>query len=184
MEELEELHELLEKDLEWAGPGISLDQHREKLQEYITLSKWEEGYRLFGNRAVLLKDSDALVGMCGFRLGLWTPAAKALFWSQLFEPHTASEDQSYTTLELEIGYALASSKRGQGYALEAARALVEYAFDELQVRRVFATTNRSNSASMHLMRRLGMRLASNPEQPEAEWPGAPGIVGVITNDQA
>ena len=164
--------------LEWAGSGNSLEQSREKLKEYITLSNWEEGYRLFGNRAILAEDGGTLVGMCGFRLGLWTPAAKALFWPQLFDPQIASEDQSYTTLELEIGYALSTSQRGKGYALEAAQALIDHAFSELQVGRVFAATNRSNSASIRLMRRLGMRLASNPEQPDAEWPGAPGIVGV------
>lgn len=179
MEELERLHEILDKDQEWAGPGISLEWRREKLQEYITLARWEEGYRLFGSRAILLEKDSTLAGMCGFRLGLWTPAAKSLFWSQLFEPQVASEDQDYTTLELEIGYALSSKQRGKGYALEASKALIEYAFDELQVRRIFATTNRSNSASMRVMRRLGMRLASNPVQPEAEWPGAPGIVGVL-----
>ena len=181
MEELDELETTLNKDREWAGPGITINWHREKLQEYITLAKWDEGYRLFGNRAIVVKDDNSLAGMCGFRLGLWTPTAKALFWSQLFDPQTASEDQSYTTLELEIGYALISSQQGRGYALEAAQALLDHAFNELQVRRVFAGTNRSNSASMRLMRRLGMRLASNPEQPGVEWPGAPGIVGVALN---
>lgn len=179
MDELDELHTLVDKDLEWGGPGITIAQQGEKLKEYITLANWEEGYRLFGSRAILVKEENILIGMCGFRLGLWTSAAKSLFWPQLFDPQTANEDQDYTTLELEIGYALSGSQRGKGYALEAAQALVDHAFNELDVRRVFATTNRSNSASMRLMRRLGMRLASNPEQPDAEWPGAPGIVGVL-----
>ena len=179
MDELDELHTILETDQSWSGPDFSRGVDRKKLQEYITLSNWEEGYRLFGNRAILLKEDNSLIGMCGFQLGLWTSSAKALFWPQLFEPHIASEDQSYTTLELELGYALSAGHRGMGYALEAAQALIDHAFNILGVRRVFAATNRSNSASMRLMRRLGMRLASNPDQPEAEWPGAPGIVGVL-----
>jgi len=60
-------------------------------------------------------------------------------------------------------------------ATEAGRALLEYAFDTLRLRRVIATTTYDNVASMGVMRRLGMQLHSNPRS-EPDWLQ---IVGVI-----
>jgi RimJ/RimL family protein N-acetyltransferase len=71
--------------------------------------------------------------------------------------------------------------RGQGYATEAVRTLVDHAFRELRVRRLFATTNRKNTGSINLMKRIGMRIANNPEHPEMDWPEGPGVAGVIEN---
>jgi hypothetical protein len=34
------------------------------------------------------------------------------------------------------------------------------------------------------MKRIGMRVASNPEQPELDWPDGGGVSGVIENGLA
>ena len=57
----------------------------------------------------------------------------------------------------EIGYALGIAHRGQGYATEAARGLLAYAFAELGLHRVQATTRPDNRGSWRVMERLGMR---------------------------
>ena len=57
----------------------------------------------------------------------------------------------------ELGYALGVDFRGQGYATEAARALVDYAFYELKLHRIQATTSSANPESYRVMERLGMR---------------------------
>ena len=57
----------------------------------------------------------------------------------------------------EIGYALGLAHRGQGYATEAARALLAYAFTTLGLHRVQATTSPANRGSWQVMERLGMR---------------------------
>ena len=57
----------------------------------------------------------------------------------------------------EIGWALGAEYRGQGYATEAARALVDYGFSRLDLHRIHADTNSDNRASWKLMERLGMR---------------------------
>ncbi|MGH2520966.1 MAG: GNAT family N-acetyltransferase, partial [Anaerolineales bacterium] len=64
-----------------------------------------------------------------------------------------------------------------GYATEAARALIGYAFRELNLRRIVATTDYTNEASIAVMRRLGMRIEKNP-YPEPEWFQ---VVGVLEN---
>ena len=57
----------------------------------------------------------------------------------------------------EIGWALAADYRGQGYATEAAIALLDYGFSSLGLHRIHADTNSDNLASLRVMERLGMR---------------------------
>jgi RimJ/RimL family protein N-acetyltransferase len=57
----------------------------------------------------------------------------------------------------EIGYALGIDFRGRGYATEAAEGLMEYAFLELGLHRIQASTSSDNLDSYRVMERLGMR---------------------------
>ncbi len=57
----------------------------------------------------------------------------------------------------EIGFALAGDAQGQGYAAEAARAVVRLAFAELGFRRLTAVVVEGNEASARLLGRLGFR---------------------------
>ncbi|MGI9645179.1 MAG: GNAT family N-acetyltransferase [Ilumatobacteraceae bacterium] len=64
------------------------------------------------------------------------------------------EDECRTA---EIGYTFAAAHWGNGYAFEAAEALVEWLFDEFGVHRVAATMHPDNVASTIVAERLGMR---------------------------
>ena len=57
----------------------------------------------------------------------------------------------------ELGYVFNKHYWGNGYAEESARALLEYGFENMNVRRVFAQCNPINEASWRLLERLGMR---------------------------
>jgi RimJ/RimL family protein N-acetyltransferase len=57
----------------------------------------------------------------------------------------------------EIGYTFARAYQGNGLATEAARAVIDFAFDSLELNRVIATTDCRNAPSVALMERLGMR---------------------------
>jgi ribosomal-protein-alanine N-acetyltransferase len=57
----------------------------------------------------------------------------------------------------EIGWAIGRPHQGRGYATEAARALVAYAFETLRCHRVIATCQPENPASWRVMEKLGMR---------------------------
>ena len=59
--------------------------------------------------------------------------------------------------QAEIGWVFAPDVAGQGYATEAARALVDLAFGELGVRRVWAKLEPENVRSARVCERLGMR---------------------------
>jgi RimJ/RimL family protein N-acetyltransferase len=57
----------------------------------------------------------------------------------------------------ELGYAIASDVQGQGYASEAARAMLGLGFRSFGLHRVIARLDARNSASARLLTRLGMR---------------------------
>lgn len=61
--------------------------------------------------------------------------------------------------EATLGYRLRRSAWGQGFATEAARALIRKGFSELGVQRIVATTYQDNRASRRVMEKLGMALA-------------------------
>ena len=88
--------------------------------------------RGFSTWAVVEKASGAVIGDVGF--GLYEP-----------------------TGEPELGYTLAASAWGRGYALEAARACVDAAFAHLPQRRLVAKIEPENERSLRLAQRLGMR---------------------------
>jgi ribosomal-protein-alanine N-acetyltransferase len=58
----------------------------------------------------------------------------------------------------ELGFGLGIDYRGQGYATEAAKALIDYGFSELKLHRVQAIASSGNPASCLVIERLGMRL--------------------------
>lgn len=59
----------------------------------------------------------------------------------------------------EIGWRLARSGWGKGYASEAAQAIVAHAFDVVGAPEVVAVAHPDNAASIKVMTRLGMQYA-------------------------
>lgn len=57
----------------------------------------------------------------------------------------------------ELGYWIGVPYWGNGYATEAAQALVRYAFDELKVNRIYASHVPNNPASGKILLKLGMK---------------------------
>lgn len=57
---------------------------------------------------------------------------------------------------LEVGWRLAPSARGKGYATEAGKAAMDFAFDCIGTSLVLAVADQENTASHRVMQRLGM----------------------------
>ena len=68
----------------------------------------------------------------------------------LFHPWFAQ--QTY-----EVGWVFNKDYHRQGYATEAAGALLRYGFEELQLHRIIATCQPENTPSYRVMEKLGMR---------------------------
>lgn len=59
--------------------------------------------------------------------------------------------------QAEIGFTIAPPHQHQGFALEAASALLHYLFCEQQLHRIVAVADTRNTASITLLEKLGMR---------------------------
>ena len=115
----------------------------------------------YGERAICLRDGGELVGMVGVVPSMGPFGQLPGFGGAIGPAHR---------LRPEVGlyWAVAPEHRGNGYATEAARAVIDQGFAELGLARIVATTERDNLASIAVMRRLGMRVEQNP-LPEPHW---------------
>lgn len=59
--------------------------------------------------------------------------------------------------KMEIGYVAARAHWGKGYVPEAARAIVDWAFRQPAIYRVYATTDVENIASQRVLEKVGMQ---------------------------
>jgi ribosomal-protein-alanine N-acetyltransferase len=115
------------------GRGV---QTREWVRD--RLRRWvEEDYPQwgFGLWAVVEKSSAAVIGYCGLT----------------HFPDIGGQP------EIEVGYRLARSYWGRGYATEAARAVRDYGFGSLGLTRLIALIDPQNVASIRAAEKIGMR---------------------------
>jgi len=89
----------------------------------------------FGPYAVVEQRSQDVIGYCGLH----------------FFPDLAGQP------EIEIGYRLARSSWGQGYATESASSVRDFALITLGIRRLIAMIDSSNIASIRVAEKIGMR---------------------------
>ncbi len=179
MDDLHPMHRLLDVELREAALGTvgaqTLPERAEWLQwtilSYTQLAKLYQPP--YGERAVVHKHTQQLIGACGF-----VPCLDAFEQFAALSPAPHPSSHWLSTPEFGLFYAITPALRGQGYATEAAQALVDYAFQHLRLKRIVATTTYDNAASMGVMRKIGMRIERNP-YPEPPWLQ---IVGVLEND--
>ncbi len=57
----------------------------------------------------------------------------------------------------EVGFTLAPEQQGKGYAAEALRGLLGFAFEELELHRIYAVTDALNAPAAALLERVGLR---------------------------
>jgi RimJ/RimL family protein N-acetyltransferase len=112
-----------------ARGALSADQVRDRLEQEL-VTEGEHGIQYW---PIFRLDDDQHVGCCGLR-----PYGQA-------------------TGVLEIGFHIRYEWWGQGYATEAARGAMAYAFDVLKVSGLFAGHNPKNEVSRHLLVKLGFR---------------------------
>jgi [ribosomal protein S5]-alanine N-acetyltransferase len=67
---------------------------------------------------------------------------------------------------VEIGYEIAPEHRNRGFATEAARAMIGYAFAHEEVRAVVAHTLAETNASNAVLRKVGMSFVAEVDDPE------------------
>lgn len=107
-----------------------------EVQEWLDrqLSRYQKWN--FGLWAVILKETDEMIGQCGLTMQPW-------------------KDEEV----LEIGYLFERSHWHKGYALEAAKACKKYAFEILKAKEVCSIIRDTNAASQKVAIRNGMKKA-------------------------
>ena len=86
-----------------------------------------------------------------FQFALEDRASRALVGDLAFK---ISEDEPR---EAEVGFTLAATQHGKGYATEALIGLLDYAFGIAALHRVIAVTDALNAPAAALLKRVGMR---------------------------
>jgi RimJ/RimL family protein N-acetyltransferase len=125
----------------WSDPEVTkfipiiLFKTKEELDEFVplTLQRWEE--RGFGMFAVTAKHDDTLLGYCGLQF------------------LNGSE-------EVEIYYGFSKDCWDNGFATEAAKAVLRFGFEEAKLDKISAVTQPENSASQNVLEKIGMKKAA------------------------
>lgn len=124
---------LQDEEVMYAYEGAFTD---EETQQWLDrqLSRYaEDGFGLW---AVILKDTDLMIGQCGLTM----------------------QDANGSSV-LEVGYLFQKAYWHNGYASEAAIACKQYAFETLHADEVFSIIRDTNIASRHVAIRNGMTIA-------------------------
>jgi HAD superfamily hydrolase (TIGR01509 family) len=103
-----------------------------KLEAYIKNIYHYYGYGLWG---IFMKETGQLIGRCGIEYKILNGEAVH-----------------------ELGYLIDTDYQGLGYATEAVRATLDYAFERLDIDRILAVIEKGNIPSAHLADKLGMEL--------------------------
>jgi [ribosomal protein S5]-alanine N-acetyltransferase len=124
----------------------------------------------YGERAVVLKETGELIGAVGIVPYLDTFNQVAAFNRAPDSPATA---------EVGLYWAIDPAYQRQGFAPEAARALMDYLFTHEKLGRVIATTGYDNLPSQKVMQKLGMTVhrLEEPQLPDQF------VVAVIENNR-
>jgi [ribosomal protein S5]-alanine N-acetyltransferase len=176
-DDLEMIHHILDVDLQFVEngePPRSLGQRKSWLE--WTIAGYEEFAALYqppyGERAIVRREDDRLIGACGV-----VPAMGPFAQLGLKSGTTPPRETTRYSPEVGLFWALASTFWGRGYATEAAAAIIKFGFDQMNLRRMIATTEYTNARSQAVMERVGMRLEKNPF-PEPAWFQ---VIGILEN---
>ncbi|MCG0066804.1 GNAT family N-acetyltransferase [Streptomyces tricolor] len=114
-------------------------------------ARWADDFPAEGDRviAALFAQHPAWLGEHGHRLIIERDSGLVVGSIGLFWPPSEGT--------VEIGYGVVASRRGRGYAAEAARALADFALTAPGVHAVVAGVELSNPASLRVLEKAGFR---------------------------
>jgi RimJ/RimL family protein N-acetyltransferase len=177
LDDLPEIHRILDKTF---GDGSktnndpeALEERRSWLQWSILNQKWLLNLHQppYGERAITLKKNGKLIGAVGY-----VPCLN--LFEQIPQLRYTDSASGYATTEFGLYWTIDPDHQRQGYATEAAQGMIDFAFKQLHLKRIIATTEYSNIASQGVMRKVGMKITRNP-LPDPPWLQ---VVGVLENN--
>lgn len=119
---------------------VKSKEESEKIIQFIRKQYVDNG---LGRWALIEKASGAFMGWAGLKL--------------------VKEEINGHKDFYDLGYRLMPQYWGKGYATEAGKALVNYAFETLQIKNVFAFVDAENAASIKVLQKSGLHCESQFE---------------------
>ena len=116
--------------MKYCGGAGTKERETRALKYYINMQK----ERNFSPYLTLLKESGQIIGVCGFN----------------------PPNNGY---DAELMYHLAIKFWGKGYATEAAAACIDYAKEQLKIKKIGASIDPENNASQKVLEKLGFTYA-------------------------
>lgn len=156
----------------WVNPQKSIEEQQAAEADYLAWSVMNErhlaqlGQPPYGDRAVVLKETNQIIGSVGL-----VPCLDV--YGQL--PSLGAQQNCLATAEVGLLWLIHPAYQQNGYATEAAQTLINYAFGSMRLNRLIATTEHDNLASQAVMHRLGMIVERNPF-PDPPWLQTVGIL--------
>lgn len=126
------------------NPVVSLDESR----EYIATIRKQYIKNGIGRYAVILKETAVFIGWCGIKF--------------ITEPENGHVNFH------ELGYRFIEDYWGKGYGYESAKAWLDYGFNTMNIKTMYASANIQNSGSRNILEKIGM----HPKN-EFEWNSIP-----------
>jgi len=120
-------------------PVITIEESKAQIeniqQQYQNLG--------IGRWAVVLKETNEFIGWSGIK----------------FITNEINNHQNF----YEIGYRFIEKHWGKGYATEAGKAFIDYAFSEMKVKAVYAYADEGNENSRKILEKLGLHYVNSFE---------------------
>ena len=166
-------------DAGWVDAALSPEQALDERRQWLdwAVRNYDALANLYqppyGDYAVDLKHSGEMIGSVGL-----VPCLGPFGQLPYYQALGTTADLFFP--EVGLFYAFLVRVRRQGYATEAAQALIDFAFTDLKLRRIIAMTAYANAGSIGVMHRLGMTVEHNP-QPEPPWLQ---VVGILDNTRS
>jgi len=104
-----------------------------------------------GRWAVVLKESNEFIGWCGLK-----------YFTEIINNHIHIYD---------LGYRFGKKYWGKGYATEAAKACMEYGFNNMKLKEIYAMTDSRNANSNNVLKKLGFTFVEkfDYDGDESDW---------------
>lgn len=102
-----------------------------------------------GRFAVIEKESSLLIGWCGLKL-------------------LTEELNGYKNV-YDLGYRFLPESWGKGYALESAKASLDYGFNDLKINIIYAVAQSENAGSNHILKKLGFEKTGEFMESDGIW---------------
>ncbi len=119
--------------LPFVGPSAGWEPHTNinHTREIINLFQQKKNYGQLGVYSIVLKENSKMIGTC--ELHTYTPNFKA-----------------------ELGYTINPNYWGNGYALEASKAMLDWGFNKLNLKRIECLAFIDNKQSSKVCEKLGL----------------------------